>query len=65
MSSSAPKPLVHRKNPTVLLMAFISKDLMMGGEGSAGGLEAEGSCSAGFVSGDSSSTESDLLLCLN
>lgn len=32
MSSSAPKPLVHRKNPTVLLMAFISKDLMMGGE---------------------------------
>lgn len=61
MFSPAPKPLESRKNPAVLLMAFISKELMR--EGSAGGLGEEGS--AGFVSGDSLSRESDLVLHLN
>lgn len=30
--SPAPKSLEHRKNPAVLLMASISKGLVMGGE---------------------------------
>lgn len=55
MFSPAPKPLEHRKNPAVFLMAFISRVLVMGGER---GLQRAGSrrqllcwiCVWGFLS---------------
>lgn len=55
MFSPAPKPLEHRKSPAVLLMAFIAKDLRMEERGVCRRAGSRSSCSAGFVSGDSSS----------